>query len=614
MKKRLMIVTLLLILVPFASAKEGSIKLLALTERGGTTTGTVADLQLEIQQGHERVFLETTPLTKIATQASLRFAQQTACKELDQDCGSIDFLYTIKALPGIVGGPSAGAGAAVLTAILLEDLESNKTVAVTGTINSGGIIGPVGGLNKKVKAASENGIKKVLIPRGTKFQEENNQTIDLIELGKELGVEVIEIDTLDEALFHFTDFKLEKPDEELVIQGRYQEIMKQVSWDLCKRNDAIQKEITETAIEKEAFLEQEEEASNFRKKAEEAKEKEEYYSAASFCFRSNFLLKKDLFALKKLQKDEIMDKILNLKKNVSEYNKGLANRKLTSITDIQAYMAVQERLFEVDETLFNILEGVESVEERYHLVAYAEERFYSVLSWARFFTEDERKLTLKEEGIKESCISKISEAEERYNYVKSIIENDLSRTKKELEKAYFDLNEQNYISCLYGASKAKAEADVVMSVIGVSESRFDELIDLKLRIVRNTIVNAQRKNIFPIIGYSYYEYANSLRDTDKFSALLFVEYAMELSNLDIYFDKRGGGFVEFDTKSTSALLFGISLGIIIVIVTLRIISKVKASKARKSSKKDISIGRVRTIRKVKTLQTPRIGRLRGKKR
>ncbi len=595
------------VLAPDVLAKRGEIRLLALTEKDGSTKGTIAELELELQPGSERVYLETTPFTKMATQISLRFAQQIACKELDKDCTSLDFLYTIKALPGIVGGPSAGAGAAVLTASLLNGLELKEDASITGTINSGGIIGPVGGIDKKITAAGKAGIKKVLIPKGSRFHKDGENTTDLYEHGKKAGVEVIEVATLDEALYHLTGFRLEKPKEGLVIEERYKNIMKDVSKDLCRRNDEIEKEVSAVVLN-DLQLVRQDEAVNFSRKAEEAFEKGEYYSSASYCFRSNVLLRRDLFALKKLSKDEVMQRVFDLKKKAEDYSKELEARQIKTITDIQTYMAVQERLFEVYETLFNILEGVGSTEERFYLLAYAEERFYSVLSWAKFFDGKDRRFDLTEERLKESCIDKISEAEERYNYVKSILQNDLERTKKELEKAYYDLNNESYISCLYGASKAKAEADIVMSVLGVEESRFNELIDLKLGVAKTTIVNAQKQNIFPIIGYSYYEYSSSLKEVDKYSSLLFAEYALELSNLDIYFekkeDKQERFFNLFNKQGFAFLAIGLGLGIILALAAVY-------AKRLFKPKEPFKITR---IRRVKTLQTSRIGRLRGKKR
>ena len=92
---------------------------------------------------------------------------------LEADCTKYDFFYTIRSNSVIVGGPSAGASLAVLTLSVLEDLPIDQSTTITGTINSGGIIGPVGGILPKIEAAAKSDIKKVLIPKYSKVNESN---------------------------------------------------------------------------------------------------------------------------------------------------------------------------------------------------------------------------------------------------------------------------------------------------------------------------------------------------------------------------------------------------------------------------------------------------------
>ncbi|MEM2916097.1 MAG: hypothetical protein QXT19_01950, partial [Candidatus Woesearchaeota archaeon] len=142
----------------------------------------------------------------------------------------------------------------------------------------------------------------------------------------------------------------------------------------------------------------------------------------------------------------------------------------------------------------------------------------------------------------------------------------LADARRELDSAYKDLESGNYTTCLYKASKTKAEADVILSLVGVEASRIDSLIDLKLGIAKNAIIRSQQKGIFPIIGYSYYEYAGSLKPIDKYSSLLFAEYALEFSNMDIYFARKKPVMLTIWQAIESHMLWvlgGIILGIII---------------------------------------------------
>src|SRR4030042_1424297 len=75
-----------------------------------------------------------------------------ACSYLDKDCLKYDFIYTIKAGSPIIAGPSAGGAITLLTISLLEGFELDEGISITGTINSGGIIGSVGGIKEKIDA------------------------------------------------------------------------------------------------------------------------------------------------------------------------------------------------------------------------------------------------------------------------------------------------------------------------------------------------------------------------------------------------------------------------------------------------------------------------------
>ena len=146
-KKYLIFILTLLILVPTITATTGHMKLLAVVDPI-TEKGAIADLYLTIKEGEGRVFLDTSPLTQIDTQMSTRIAKEIACGFLEYNCEQKDFFYTIRSNSPIIGGPSAGAAISTLTIALLEDLTINEEISITGTINSGGIIGPVAGKSK----------------------------------------------------------------------------------------------------------------------------------------------------------------------------------------------------------------------------------------------------------------------------------------------------------------------------------------------------------------------------------------------------------------------------------------------------------------------------------
>ena len=189
-------------------------------------------------------------------------------------------------------------------------------------------------------------------------------------------------------------------------------------------------------------------------------------------------------------------------------------------------------------------------------------------------------MKLVDEIIENACRTKLSEVEERLQYVQLYFPQNLEGTRQELEYAYQDLKEENYELCLFKASKAKATVNTILSVFGVRINSVGSVVDQKLGIVERNLVEETEKGVFPILGYSYFEYANSLKESDPFSALLYSEYALELSNLDIYFkspvSERVSLFKNIDKKLFIVLIAGIILGIII--------NKITSFKPRKKSK------------------------------
>jgi uncharacterized protein len=545
MKKIFFIILIIsMFIMPNCLAKEYHMKLLAVSEKTDVPKGMVADLYLEITPGTGRIFIDTFPLTKIDTQISTRHANRMACNFLEIDCSNQNFIYTIRSNSVIIGGPSAGGALTVLTMAALTNENFDEEIAMTGTINSGGLIGTVGGLKEKISAASENGIKKVLIPKGERFNfkiinkngtnETYNETIDLYEYGKEKGIEVKEVAIIEEAYFEFTGIDYRKDYGEIQVSKDYANIMKEVSNDLCTRTDDLKKKVN--IINSSLYIQ----ADNFSKKAEISDELEKYYSKASYCFGANLKLSNQILIEEDPNMDELQEKIHEIQNKILAYDNELDKYQINTIPMLQTYEIVKERLIEAEDYIKDCALDIEKNNTKnalYHL-SYGIERYNSAIAWSNFFELTGKELNLDKETLRESCVQKIAEAEERFQYVQFYLPYELKNTRDQITKAYTDLNNEDYELCLFKALKAKAESNVILGALNYNDDNYDSYLETKMNIVRNQISKQQQKEQFPILGYSYYEYANSLKMGDKYSALLYLEYALELSNLDIYFNNN----------------------------------------------------------------------------
>ncbi|PIN73992.1 hypothetical protein COV20_02665 [Candidatus Woesearchaeota archaeon CG10_big_fil_rev_8_21_14_0_10_45_16] len=572
MKRGVIILLTVLLLAAFATAQDQyHLTLLAVQETDDGLVGSSADLYLELIPGNGRVFLDTFPATKVDTQFSTRFAKEIACKHFKLDCNRYDFIYTIKSDTSIIGGPSAGAAMAALTTIAVSDLDYTEEIAITGTINSGAIIGPVGGVKQKIEAAAGNNLKKVLIAKGTaKVPPKDNETegLDLIAYGKDnLSIDVEEVLTLDEVVFQLTGEELNNKPFSLEENPQYQAIMKGLQEALCQRTGEIEADSFGVNLNNDTIK------TIAKRKAsmENSTSQGDYYSAASFCFANNIQLKREFYQHKQLSPEAMLNIINGLSKKVDLTEEKVRQEKIETISDLQALMVVQERLHDVRQQVKTFTEDNLTKEEQYNLLAYAEERFYSALAWMQFFNMDGARIVVDDDLLKISCQQKISEAEERYQYASLFLSQfQVGHLNDKNDEARAALNHNETALCLIIASQAKADANAILSSFGLTNETEQDLFNSKKEAAGRIIFENSQQGVFPILGYSYYQYAQALQTDELPTSLVYLEYALEMSDFSIYFPEemttasRIGEFIL--QKEIMLLLEGFALGVLITLV------------------------------------------------
>ncbi|QDU89825.1 Lon protease [Pirellulimonas nuda] len=114
---------------------------------------------------------------------------------------------------GRVDGPSAGA---LTTVGVLAALRGDKVlsdVAMTGTINPDGTIGPVGGVPHKIDGAAAAGMRLVLIPYGMRNDRDETlgRDVDLFQRAADRGIELRAVGDIYEAYRLATGSELPRP-------------------------------------------------------------------------------------------------------------------------------------------------------------------------------------------------------------------------------------------------------------------------------------------------------------------------------------------------------------------------------------------------------------------
>jgi len=129
--------------------------------------GVVMTADVELREGSGRILVDTMPKIGIDIQTSVTTAVLVAEDITGVSLGKTDLILTIKASEDVevVDGASAGAAVTVALIATMKGQDLNRTVYMTGTINSDNTIGPIGGIAQKGTAAAENGSRCFLVPK-----------------------------------------------------------------------------------------------------------------------------------------------------------------------------------------------------------------------------------------------------------------------------------------------------------------------------------------------------------------------------------------------------------------------------------------------------------------
>jgi predicted S18 family serine protease len=130
--------------------------------------GVVMKAEVELREGSGRVLVDTVPKIGIDIQASVRAAVLVAESVTGVSLSKTDVILTITAGQEVEIVDGASAGAAITTALLATIRREgiDQEVCMTGTINSDGSIGAVGGVPEKALAAANAGSKSFYVPKG----------------------------------------------------------------------------------------------------------------------------------------------------------------------------------------------------------------------------------------------------------------------------------------------------------------------------------------------------------------------------------------------------------------------------------------------------------------
>lgn len=525
---------------------SNDISLLAVSENsdGDVLDGSVVGLSLEIRKGSGRVYVDLGTLEDVDTQISILNSQGIACDLFELDCEDYDFFYRFNGSALVLKGPSASSAIAVLVAKSLRGEKIGDDVVITGSLNSGGLIGSVGGVDEKIEVAKRNGFRKVLVPVFSNYSFDDSV---------DDGFEVVEVFDVVDAYNNFDVERYELEQEELDRED-YVLLMSGLADRLCQRSSEIRSRINFSELDVNGsvygYVERGDSGFNSSVSAMEAGN---FYSRGSFCYNAAINYRIVYEILRNLSLDgretaltDLRDRIVSKSDEVgSERYRG----DIFTINDFYVYLVLRDRLSEamefVDDGLENIGDG--KIEDAALSYSYALERFNTVWLWEEFLVHEGRDIFFDGDDVESACfrinreIVMKNELLRRYGF--DFFVGDIS---KQSRLASLD----DFYLCVYRGLQLEGKIDTVLGSFGIGKSDEENFIRRVFNFTRSRIsvgVNGD----FPLIPYIYYEYAGDLIEEGSLdSALLYLNYALSYGDLNLYFGEKeepGADFGGFDS-------------------------------------------------------------------
>lgn len=558
-KKILTIIIIKIIIILFLalgyyhvnSSFSNSIYLLAVTEDndGNPIEGSTIRLDLKIKPGSGQTFVNLNTVEEVDTQISVYNSQKIACRLFQVDCSSYDFFYTFKGSALVLKGPSASAAIAVLTAKTINKVKIDDSVTITGSLSSGGLIGNVGGIDKKIRIAKEEGFEKVLIPTFSTYNQseegiEVKRVLDIIEVYNNYGGDFYEI-----------------PQEKIKSES-YENLMKSLSDKMCFRGSYIVSQVNRNLIKEnsteEAYLNQ---AIRSINSSNNAINKSSFYSAGSFCYNANinYRILSELTQNSTIQ--EINAKINVLRDEVNLKMVGISSstykKEILTINDLYIYLILNNRVEEARDIIKTAIDKkpiIQSskennltqeeiqianerlINEKKVLYSTALERLHTIELWEDFIEHTGTKIKFDDEQIAKACSRLNNELSYKYQLLDSY-EIDLFNEAVN-EQIKFNRDSSNKYLCLYNGLELNGRINTVLNSGGLTQNNSNFYIGKVLEITQNRL-NLNTNGEFPLIPYIYYEYSGELLENeDVGSSMLYANYALSYTDLNTFLEEE----------------------------------------------------------------------------
>ena len=535
----LMLFSLMPVHAEFVNAKVVTIKAVAV-KTGEQPEGAVINITVIITPGTGKVFVSTTPYTEIDMQGSAQLAALTACDLLGVDFTKHDFFYEIRADAPIVGGPSAGAVMTIATIAGLKNLTLRKDVFMTGMIDPDGFIGPVGGIPYKLEAAAKAGAKIFLIPKGQRIvyvQERvvkrqgpfllittEMKPVDLVEMGKKLGVKVIEVSTIEQALWYYTGYTIERPKPSFNV-SKYSDLLKVLAVNMKNRTMHLLNVVENFTTPQEAL--------QLIKEGDKYYDEGYYYTATCKYFQASIRLRYLYYRNKITDYNALSKAFDNVSKEIDDMVDYLKGIKHLGVESFQIVGAAENRIAWAEKYLFDA-KTCGDFDTALNYLALAKERIESAKVWLSLLKAIKEDVPISKDELKRRAEFYFREAESLIVYARSIggypslinsAEDEVDLARRQFDMGFYA---GSAITCI----DAITRAGLSIEFIGVmtNSNTLQDMLKFAKKSAEIALAEAE-KAVTPILPTAYYEFAETQHDMAL--AIAYYELSEGLAKLTL---------------------------------------------------------------------------------
>ncbi len=456
-----------------------------------TGEGSVVDISISaLRYGNGSVYVAAVPETGEGFGPSAQVAAFVASRVANVDLDNITFLVSVRGLEAAVGGPSASGYIAVAMYSLLTGTPMRNDTVMTGIILPDGLIGPVGGVGAKARAAERAGFKRLLVPYG--------------QQGEATGsIRVVPVLTIEDAIRELTGvaLRVREVSEDEIDKRPYREVGRLLFELVYARfNSTVPPQLRQRYLPPNLG---------------ELVGKERYYTAASLIFSS----------LNRYLTDNIdsVPNPLGIAKSIADEVAGSLDAMNVTTANLDILVAIYRRVYEVR----IILDAQERTRDE---VAAAYARAITLPDWVTAIRGLRGGSPIPPQYLEDLALVYFEYARSVYSYLYSLVgvaSGPLTRMETLIRYAMEAFNEGRYAATIALSLEVIADASARMNLITVGRIG-EELWERILGVVRPRALDNMwyvsrwgGSNILPLL---YLEYGDYYREAgDYFTSLYFYE-------------------------------------------------------------------------------------------